>query len=202
MRPTIASLVLCAALGAGMPPPPADAQTLVTPSARELSLIERAQSSGSVQDYLVYLREFPDGVFAELARIEVGAIEGQDPQNNAAENTALPAPPTNTPSQPPASMPSIVTFTAPLDGFSAEVDGRSIAQIIEGSPLFPPIEGLPDELWKDQTCSNCHSWTQEALCDQAQVYLGDLAAQSLAKQHPMGGGLKRAMQSWAVRDCP
>ena len=50
--------------------------------------------------------------------------------------------------------------------------------------MLPPIEGLPESVWKDQSCGNCHQWTKETLCTQAQVYLGDNAERSLDKLHP------------------
>ena len=71
--------------------------------------------------------------------------------------------------------------------------------MIAGSPRFAPIEGLPEALWKDQTCASCHAWTREALCDQAQTYV--TRTDSLEKPHPYGGAFKRTLQAWAVGGC-
>jgi hypothetical protein len=98
-------------------------------------------------------------------------------------------------------LPESVSFSLPLQGVAAEIDGRSIEELIRGSPLYPPIEGLPEELWKDQTCSNCHSWTRDALCDQARTYLGASAARSLQKPHPLGAEFKSVLGIWAAGDC-
>ena len=202
MRNLLAAKLSLAILLAGLVAAPALAQDLKTPTERELELIERAQQTGQAVDYRAYLREFPEGVFAELARIELGPDDDRTDPNQAASNPAVAAPQPNVSTTVPSGASMAVGWEVPLAGFTPEVNGRTLAQIVEGSPLFSPIEGIPDELWKDQTCSNCHEWTQERLCEQAQVYLGPLAEQSLAKQHPLGGGLKQAMQAWAAWDCP
>ena len=50
------------------------------------------------------------------------------------------------------------------------LDGKSIKQLIQGKPLFPPIEGLDKALWFNH-CTNCHQWNQERLCEQAKNYI-------------------------------
>ena len=99
-------------------------------------------------------------------------------------------------------QPRNVSFSAPLVVGSADIVGRSIEELVQGSPLYPPIEGLPESIWKDQSCSNCHQWTKEALCDQSQVYIGANAERSLQKQHPYGGSFKQNLRVWADGGCP
>ena len=94
-----------------------------------------------------------------------------------------------------------ITFASPLVSDLPEIDGRSISELIMSSPLFPPVEGLPEDYWKSQTCSNCHEWTQDRLCEQANVYLSENMQRSLEKPHPFGGALKLGLKSWAAGGC-
>ena len=97
--------------------------------------------------------------------------------------------------------PGIVTFESPLVSEVSEVNGKSIAELIGASPIFPPIEGLPEQLWKGQHCSNCHEWTRERICTQAETYLSLNMQRSLDKAHPFGGALKRNLKAWAAGGC-
>jgi len=95
-----------------------------------------------------------------------------------------------------------VTFTDPLLFGNARIIGSSLEQIIaEGKPMFPPFPDLPDELWKGQTCSNCHSWTRENLCTQAKNYLKQEPTRYQVKKHPFDGALKINLRFWAKGDC-
>ena len=94
-----------------------------------------------------------------------------------------------------------MTFTQALLSEVPEVSGRSIAELIKSSPIFPPIEGLPDAYWKGQKCSNCHQWTEERICEQANLYLSLNMQRSLSKQHPFGGALKLNLKTWAAGGC-
>ena len=94
-----------------------------------------------------------------------------------------------------------MTLNSPLVVGNAKVRGKTILELVAGTPQFPPIEGLPDELWQGQLCSSCHQWTPEALCEQAQTYVKRPAAGNLAKQHPYGGGLKVNLRRWAQAGC-
>ena len=144
-------------------PPPAAAPASVAvgapaqPSDQEAELIGRAQSTGAAQDYQAYLEAYPTGVFAALAAAEI--------RRALVRRRADPTPPAGRPH--PEQQ---ITFLTPLTR-TGPIQGRSIAQIIEGSPQYPPIEGLPDSVWKGKTCSNCHHWTQPALCEQGKTYL-------------------------------
>ena len=94
-----------------------------------------------------------------------------------------------------------VTFTGPLTTGGKSVEGLTLEQLIEGSPLFPPIEGLPAALWEGKACTTCHQWSRADLCEQGTRYLPDSAAEFLDKQHPYGGGFKRNVKAWAENDC-
>lgn len=180
-------------------PAPQQAQ----PDAREEELIGIAQASGARADYEAYLAEFPDGVFAEFALSELATLQPKDPIAGQ-EVAAAPTPPAPSITAPePESLPRTVSFGQPLVSASPDVDGLTIPELIAGSPLYPPIDGLPPELWQGQTCSNCHEWTRATLCDQGTVYASakDVAERSLQKVHPYGGGFKQALGVWARDGC-
>lgn len=166
----------------------------------EMALMETAQSSGALADYEAYINAYPDGLFAELVRIEIAAIH--------AKNSTDPEPPIKTASAPeepdPVTSSGIlgpVFFDMPMTTGAPEIVGRTIAQAVEGQPLYAPIEGIPEELWKNQQCSNCHKWTREALCNQGNTYVTQSAARALAKEHPYGGTFKQYLRVWAEGDC-
>ena len=77
--------------------------------------------------------------------------------------------------------------------------GRSLEQLIAGVPIFPPIEGLPDNVWK-KTCNNCHQWNQQTLCTQAGTYVKD-PKMAFRVKHPYGGPEKTALMKWAEGGC-
>jgi len=172
------------------------------PSEGEQEMFEAAQADPSIASYQAYLQAYPAGVFAEFAAQELTALEkknGTDPigtgvpaQKQAETEPVKPAP---------VEAADSVTFTQALSSEVPEVSGRSIAQLIDSSPLFPPIEGLPESYWKGQKCGNCHQWTQERICEQANSYLSLNMQRSLSKQHPFGGALKRNLKTWAAGGC-
>lgn len=156
----------------------------------EAALIARAQASGAAADYQAYLQAFPQGVFSELARMELATLAEK------------PAPPTLPPAPPTQPAPTLrVTYSSPLTTGDPETIGRSIEELARGSPLYPPIEGIPEALWKGQPCSACHTWTRAALCDQSKTYQGSAAERSLTKQHPYGHGFKQNLRAWAQGGC-
>ena len=179
------------------------------PTADEDTLIGRAQQSGAAADYQAYLDAFPKGIYAELAAFELAILAEKAAEASGQSQTAALAPePAPTPAPAPAEEPARattpvgeITFTQPLTIGTTQIIGRSIAELIDGSPLFPPIEGLPDELWKDQKCSNCHSWTQEALCEQGKTYVEANNTRAVEKSHPYGGSFKQTVKTWASTGC-
>ncbi|PVB59574.1 peptidase C14, caspase catalytic subunit p20 [Labrenzia sp. 011] len=180
------------------PQPEAPKAEPVDPVQSERDLIEQARQAGTAEAYRKYLDAFPAGAFAELARLELQTIvksgTGSDPIAEAPEPQA---PATDTPASGP---PQVVMFNAPLGVGDPELARRSIAELITGFPRFPPIEGLPEAVWKDKTCASCHQWEQSNLCEQAQIYVGD-KTRTVAKQHPLGGVFKEALGIWARDGC-
>ncbi len=173
------------------------------PSEREQALFDRAQAEMTIDAFEDYLAVYPEGMFAEFARSELAALrEGavHDPVGDGV--TPQPAPqPQQAPVPPQTGAAGQIAFAAPLPDMAAPISGRSIEQLIAGSPLFPPVEGLPEEIWKGQKCSSCHQWTQDRICQQAKFYLGDAGERSLDKQHPYGGRFKRHLKTWASQGC-
>ncbi|MGI9318762.1 MAG: caspase family protein [bacterium] len=186
----------------------------VSPQAEEKELIERAQSSGKREDYEAYLDKFPEGIYVELVKSEILTIEEKlqsavetkaDKQEveiedvQKTETAAISGSQVDDSAE--VSAATIISFDSPLTEGGSEVVGKSIAELVEGNPLHPPIEGLPESVWRDQSCSNCHNWTKEALCTQSQVYTGENAEKSLVKKHPYGGSFKRNLKVWALSGC-
>jgi len=180
------------------PPPRVD------PAVAERDLIEQARTAGTAEAYQAYLDAYPQGAFAELARLELTTIETKAPSKDPIAEPLPLSPesaPASAPAEPSDSPPGQIAFNAPLGVGSPEIATRSIAELITGSPLFPPVEGLPESFWKEKTCSACHNWVQENLCTQAQTYVKD-SARALDKQHPFGGAFKKALKDWASGGCP
>lgn len=179
------------------------APTAKGPSKDEQQMFETAQAEATIAGYESFLKAFPNGVFAEFAAGEIVALRkksGTDPIGEGVTPTPDTAVATT---PPPAVEPTdTVTFTSALSSELADLSGKSIADIIKMSPLFPPVDGLPDEYWKDKSCSNCHQWTQDRLCTQANSYLSLNMQRSLDKKHPFGGALKRNLKTWAAGGCP
>ncbi len=94
-----------------------------------------------------------------------------------------------------------VTFAEPFVDVDPALNGQSIQDLVAGSPLFAPIEGIPDSLWKGKECSSCHAWTQETLCDQGGFYNKQGLGAVDRKEHPYGGAFKREVMRWADRGC-
>ncbi len=187
-----------------------DPSRAATPSASEEELIGAAQSSGAAVDYQAYLDVFPDGIFAELAAFELKTIREKEELAAAAAPVAtIPEAPAEAEPSPVATAPTGgaedftgLTFTSAFPTGGAPIQGLSIAQIVEQSPLFPPIEGLPESVWKGQKCTSCHHWTQEALCDQGKTYVNADDDKAVSKKHPFGGVFKRGVRAWAASGCP
>jgi len=110
----------------------------------------------------------------------------------------------NTPTPAPAPTPTtasgdVPAFNEPWEQGAFPLNGRSLEQLSNAIPLFAPIEGLPDEVWK-KPCTGCHQWNKERLCEQAQSYISD-PAKIFRIQHPHGGIVKNALFQWASAGC-
>ena len=171
-------------------PEPAKTESVEARLAREQEALSAAQESGRIEDYTAYLEVFPDGAYAEAVRKDMAELAGTvDARAIPAEQSAAVA-----------SLP-VISFTTPLVSTNAELDGRSISELVAGSPKFPPIEGIPDEIWQNKTCSTCHEWTKEALCTQAGTYAAK--PESITRiAHPYGSLFKQSLSQWSTQGCP
>lgn len=153
-------------------------------------LITAAQTSHAAADYQAYLAAYPQGLFAALAQSELALLAlapATDPVADLATD--------------PAADLSGLTFTTPFP-VGEHVKGKSIADLIAtASPQFAPIDGLPEEAWRDKSCANCHAWTEASLCDQAKTYTKPEAAAALTKPHPLGETFKIGLKAWALGGC-
>jgi hypothetical protein len=145
----------------------------------EEALFQTAQASGEPADFLAYLERYPDGAYAEAA-VFVLRQAGVEP----------PPPPQTD-----------ITFTTPLATGIEGVRGRTMAELLAGTPRFPPIEGLPEEVWKDQPCTTCHQWTVTDLCEQGKVLNRPEMEARLDLPHPYGPSFKRALRTFAAGGC-
>jgi uncharacterized caspase-like protein len=152
------------------------------PSAEEMAAFEAASAAGTVEGWEAFMAAYPASALTEAAAIELAAL-GAAP--------AVPA----------MELPARVAFEEPLTDVPEEILGRSIAELIQGSPLYPPIEGLPEEVWKEQTCSHCHQWTRDDLCTQAQTYQTAPAERTLSRDHPLGPAFRGVLRVWAEGGC-
>lgn len=173
----------------------------------ELDMINTAQASADPADYLAYLDAFPDGTFADLARAEADNLLANTATDGPADGSLLKqenAPAVAEPSAPTASSSGSEApyIDTPLPE-SQQITGRlqSIGELSQGSPLFPPFEGLAEDYWKNETCSNCHSWDKPSLCTQGKFYVGTSEDAITRIQHPYGGFFKSALKLWAEARC-
>lgn len=146
----------------------------------EERMFAAARADGSRAGYEAYLLQYPDGVFAARAQTELSQLASA-PSAGATER--------------------LITYSTPLVSDIPQLSGRSIAQVVAASPLFPPIEGLPEPVWQNKPCSTCHQWTTASLCEQATRYLSQQSLRALAKPHPFGGSFKQALRQWATGGC-
>ena len=94
---------------------------------------------------------------------------------------------------------AILRFDQPVPYGAHQVRGKTLKELVEGKPMFAPIEGLPEELWQKK-CSSCHNWDAKLLCEQGQSYI-PRAAEVFRHQHPYGGAYKLSLMRWAKTGC-
>ena len=152
------------------------------PVETEALAFEEARKAGTYQAYEDFIAAHPEGVFADLARMEMEHLA-------PVETAALPSPT------------GPILFSQPLASEDAAINGKSLQTLIAGTPLFPPIEGLDESYWKSQSCNYCHNWSQQALCDQGDFYASRDDASPARIQHPYGGPFKQSLADWAAAGC-
>ena len=148
---------------------------------------EFATSSGSIESLEAFMVNYPDSPRNAEAEEMIAGLQ-DDERRRKLEKLIF-------------ARVGMVTYDEPMNFGNDGTIGVSLANIVTTSPMFPPIEGLPDEVWKGKICSNCHQWSREALCTQAKTYITKKPVKYQEKQHPFGGMLKINMRNWALGDC-
>lgn len=143
-------------------------------------------------------------VLQQLSADEVAAATGEAaPQIAGAGASRNPSagPSASTPSAQataPGSQDEVLRYSKPIPFGPYPVVGNSIEQLAAGIPLFPPLEGLPENLWK-KSCSNCHKWDRNSLCAQGTTYVKNPQL-TMRQSHPYSG-FKQALMEWAKSGC-
>lgn len=165
----------------------------------------RASVSGEEYGFIAYKLEGatrkPVEGWAALRYLQ--ALPGAAPPAATAPAPAAPAPSIAAPAPaklPPIRPEDVLRFDQPIPFGPFPVNGRSLKEMIDTEPLFSPLEGLPEELWKKK-CTTCHQWDQARLCAQGATYI-QAPRNVLRIPHPFGGALKLAMMRWAQSGCP
>jgi hypothetical protein len=174
-------------------PKPASAEFSTELSEHELIAV--AQTSGSIEDFQRYIRAYPDGVFVDLARAEISHINEEVALTNVTPTVDATAVDGT------QSAGSPLLFDQSLAGDTQFDPPRSLRQLAQAIPRFPPVEGLSEEYWLTQQCSNCHNWTRENLCKQGEFYIGKNADVVERIRHPFGGFFKGELKRWADDGC-
>jgi hypothetical protein len=142
----------------------------------------------------------------ETSAASAGAPAAAPPAASAAPAPAAPAaPPAASAAPPPGATAQIrpedvLRFDQPIPFGPFPLNGHSLQEMIDSIPLFSPIEGLDESLWKKK-CTSCHQWNQERLCQQGATYVA-MPRNVLRVPHPFGGALKIALMRWAKSGCP
>jgi hypothetical protein len=159
-------------------------------------LLKIARESGQIADYEAYLNAYPGGIYADLARFEMAVLMDQ-----MAKEQDQDQPGTEPVPEILSSADSPVTYLSPIINGPDGVNGKTIEQAFLSSPLYAPFEGLPEIAWKDKSCSSCHQWERNAMCDQAKTYI-DMDPDSLSgNEHPFGGAFRLHLSAWADNGC-
>lgn len=100
---------------------------------------------------------------------------------------------------PPATLPAGIRFDVPLAFGEPPLRGASLAKLIEGPPSFPPVPGLPDDVWR-KPCAACHKWTKASLCEHAKAHVKNGAGTNKTP-HPFGPAFLAVLSAWTREDC-
>jgi hypothetical protein len=173
----------------------ASTASLYAQTADETAAWEVVQHATASEEVFAFIEQYPNGTFAKEAKARMIDLLWLE--------LATTAPIDETAADPTVDMPdpAPVAFNVPLVEGSPEIIGKSLEELIAGQSLFPPVEGLPEQFWKEQECKDCHAWEQANLCDQANTYLSDAGAENLVKPHPYGGAFKLTLRNWAIDGC-
>jgi hypothetical protein len=133
------------------------------------------------------------------AATPTAAPNSNTPSGPTASKVPATTPAPNTAATAAAHPEDVLHFDQPVPFGPYPVNGHSLKELTDSVPMFSPVEGLDDKLWKKK-CSSCHQWNKDSLCKQALTYLR-APKDVLRIQHPFGGTLKVALMRWARSGC-
>ncbi|MDH3579726.1 MAG: hypothetical protein OEM91_03780 [Hyphomicrobiales bacterium] len=185
----------------------------------EIACITRQQKSdGRDWGFIAHKLQKPDGTapvngwstLAYLKKLSAAEAKAAGAGKTAPAATAASPPPAakspadalpSAAATPPAKIrpEDVLRFDQPVPFGPYPVNGNTLKKLAESTPLFPPIEGLDEALWKKQ-CTSCHKWNQQRLCAQGGTYV-KVARYALRHQHPFGGAYKIALMKWSRSGC-
>ena len=148
---------------------------------------EFATSSGSIESLEAFMANYPDSPRNAEAQELIAALQDDERRRKLEELIFARV--------------GMVRYDEPMNFGNDGTIGVSLANIVTTAPMFPPIEDLPEEVWKGKLCISCHQWTRADLCTQAKTYISKKPVKYQEKQHPFGGMLKINMRNWALGDC-
>lgn len=93
----------------------------------------------------------------------------------------------------------IIRFDQPVPFGPFPINGRTLKELSEAIPMFPPVKEAENSLW-EKSCPACHKWEQQTLCKQGEIYLAN-PRNALRHPHPFGGPFKVALMRWAKNGC-
>lgn len=153
---------------------------LAEASPEETAAWESAKKTGDPRLLIEFLNAYPESDYSMEALQQVTVlINGMNAARAALEQN------------PPR-------FSTPMRGITDELDGRSIESLLKVQPTYPPILGLPNNLWKNRACSSCHKWKRDNLCRQAQTYQG---RDKPDFPHPHGPQFHVVLKVWGETGC-
>ena len=132
---------------------------------------------------------------AALLAAATSPAKAPAPKAPSAATPVIPKAPASATSHPE----DVLHYDQPIPFGPYPVNGHSIKEMTDSVPMFSPVEGLDEKLWKKK-CTSCHQWNKDRLCQQALSYLR-APKDVLRIQHPFGGTLKVALMRWARSGC-
>lgn len=177
----------------------------------EIACVTRQDKAGGEDwGYISYKLEGPSGhkavggwstlqAMKQLSPAEAAAAGARRVPAAAATPSPSAAPAAPAPGSVPVRPEDVLRFDQPVPFGPFPVNGKTIKELAEGIPLFPPIEGLDESIWKKE-CSACHKWNKARLCEQGKTYAKDPKF-ILRHPHPYGGADKLALMRWAKSGC-
>ncbi|WP_417208544.1 caspase family protein [Antarctobacter sp.] len=179
----------------------------VAPASADLTddaLWLKVQQSKDPQEVVAFIRKHPTSAHITAAGVLLSELLVQDDATPGADITALS---TIEPAETPTVRKTDTLTAGSNQSTGVRTDqkkdsvyfGMSLDELLLQSPLYAPIEGLPQELWQNEVCGTCHNWTKRDLCDQGMRYQNEVIGSG--QIHPLGGAFRSNLKDFAARGC-